>query len=145
IEEAGKLFAALGEYDIAIGSRALDRSLIEVHQSRFREVAGILFNRLVQLVTGVPFVDTQCGFKAFVRDAAQPVFEQQRIEGFGFDPEILFLAKQRGLRMIEIPVQWAHDPDTRVHMLRDSLRMFGELVAIRWNWWRGKYKAITLQ
>jgi glycosyltransferase involved in cell wall biosynthesis len=142
IEEADKLLAALGggRYDVAIGSRAVDRRMILVHQSLFREFAGILFNRLVRLITGVPFVDTQCGFKAFVSAAARPVFEQQRVTGFGFDPEILFLARKRGLRMIEVPVQWAHHPDTRVRMLRDSLRMLRELVSIRWNWLRGRYR-----
>jgi glycosyltransferase involved in cell wall biosynthesis len=142
IEEADKLLAVLGggRYDVAIGSRAVDRRMILVHQSRFRELAGILFNKLVQLVTGVPFVDTQCGFKAFLSEAARPIFEQQRIEGFGFDPEILFLAKKRGLRMIEVPVQWSHHPDTRVRMLRDSLGMLRELLSIRWHWLWGRYR-----
>jgi glycosyltransferase involved in cell wall biosynthesis len=141
IEEADKLLAVLagGGYQVAVASRAADRRLILVHQSRFREVAGILFNKLVQLVTGVRMVDTQCGLKAFDLDAMRPVFEQQRIEGFGFDPEILFLARQRGLKMIEIPTLWAHHPDTRVRMLRDSLRMLAELLSIRWNWLRGRY------
>jgi len=141
IEEADKLLGVLtgGGYHVAIGSRALDRKNILVHQSRFREVAGILFNQFVQVVTGVPFVDTQCGFKAFDRAAMLPVFAQQRVEGFGFDPELLFLAKRRGLRMTEIPVLWAHSPDTRVHMLRDSLRMLWELFSIRWNWLLGRY------
>jgi glycosyltransferase involved in cell wall biosynthesis len=139
IEEAGKLLAALGGYDVAIGSRAVDRSLIEIHQSRFREVAGICFNFFVRLMTGVPFVDTQCGFKAFLRERARVVFEQQRTERFGFDPEILFLAKHHGLRAVEIPVRWAHDPDTKIHMLRDSIEMFTELLAIRWHWLCGRY------
>jgi hypothetical protein len=125
---------------VAIGSRAVDRRNILVHQSRFREVAGIIFNRIVQLMTGVRFVDTQCGFKAFERAAMLPVFAQQRIEGFGFDPEILFLASKRGLRMIEIPVLWAHNADTRVRMVRDSLRMLMELATIRWNWLVGRYR-----
>ena len=92
IEEADKLIAALRDeaYDVAIGSRAMDRSLITVHQSGLREVAGMIFNFMVRCITGVPFVDTQCGFKAFRRDRAGIIFEQQRIEGFGFDVEILF-------------------------------------------------------
>jgi dolichyl-phosphate beta-glucosyltransferase len=139
IEEVDKLFAALENADVAIGSRGVDRSLIYVRQSRARELAGITFNYMVRLVTGLSFVDTQCGFKAFVREPTRVIFEQQRIERFGFDPEILFLAKRHGLRSVEIPVRWAHDPQTKVHMLRDSLRMFGELLLIRWNWLLGRY------
>ncbi len=139
IEETEKLLAALGSAELAFGSRALDRSFIEVHQSRLREISGIVFNRLVRLFTGVSFHDTQCGFKAFVRERCRIIFEQQRIEGFGFDPEILFLARRHGLRAVEIPVHWAHDPATKVHMFRDSLRMFADLIAIRWNWLLGRY------
>jgi len=139
IEEADKLLAALRHADVAIGSRALDRRLIEIHQSRMRELAGIIFNLLVRCVTGLPFADTQCGFKAFVCARARIIFEQQRIERFGFDPEILFLAKRHGLRSVEIPVRWAHDSATRVRVLRDSLAMFWELLSIRWNWLLGRY------
>ena len=103
IEESSKLLAAIAAgNDVAIGSRALDRSLIEIHQSPYRELAGIIFNGFVRLFTGLPFHDTQCGFKAFVREPSRIVFEQQRIEGFGFDPEILFLAKRHGLRAAEV-------------------------------------------
>jgi dolichyl-phosphate beta-glucosyltransferase len=140
IEESSKLLAAIaGGNSVAIGSRALDRSLIEIHQSPYRELAGIIFNGLVRLFTGLPIHDTQCGFKAFVREPSQIVFEQQRIEGFGFDPEILFLAKRHGLRTAEVAVRWAHDPATKVHVIRDSLRMFGDLIYIRWNWLLGRY------
>ncbi len=140
IEECEKLLAAIAAgYDFAIGSRAIDRSLIAVRQSRHRELAGIIFNKFVRAFTGLPFHDTQCGFKAFVREPSRIVFEQQRIEGFGFDPEILFLAKRHGLRGVEIPVRWAHDPATKVHVLRDSIRMFGELIVIRWNALLGRY------
>jgi dolichyl-phosphate beta-glucosyltransferase len=140
MEEAGKLLAELqAGYDIAIGSRAMDRSLIVVHQSRLREVAGMIFNGFVRIFTGLAFHDTQCGFKAFVLESSRILFKQQRIERFGFDPEILFLAKRHGLRAIEVPVRWAHDPATKVHVFRDGLRMFGELVYIRWNWLLGRY------
>jgi len=140
IEESEKLFAAIAAgSDVAIGSRAIDRSLIFVHQSRFRELAGILFNTLVRIFTGLPLHDTQCGFKAFVREPSEIVFEQQRIDRFGFDPEILFLAKRHGLRIAEIPVRWAHDPATKVRVFRDSLMMFGDLILIRWNWLLGRY------
>jgi len=140
IPESEKLLAAIGAgCDVAIGSRAIDRSLITEHQSRFREIAGIIFNRLVRLCTGLPFEDTQCGFKAFVRERCRIVFEQQRIERFGFDPEVLFLAERHGLRTAEVPVRWAHDPATKVHVVRDSILMFGDLLYLRWNSLIGRY------
>lgn len=141
IEEWPKLRAAMDNgYDGAIGSRAVNRSLIAVHQSPLRELAGIIFNRFVRLITGLSFQDTQCGFKAFVRERSRIVFEQQRIERFGFDPEILFLAKLHGLRIAEVPVRWANDPATKVRVLRDSLKMFTDLIYVRWNWVRRRYR-----
>jgi glycosyltransferase involved in cell wall biosynthesis len=140
IEEADKLLDALRNADVAFGSRAMDRALIFVHQSRFREVAGIIFNRCVRLFTGLSFEDTQCGFKAFRMDRSRIIFEQQRVERFGFDPEILFLAKRHGLRTVEVPVRWAHDPATKVHVFHDSLHMFWDLVVIRWNAIVGRYR-----
>ena len=139
IEEAGKLFDALETNDIAIGSRALDRSLISVHESSFREFAGIVFNTIVRLILRLPFVDTQCGFKAFRRDRCKIIFEQQTIERFGFDPELLYLARHHGLRAVEIPVRWGHSPATKVSMMRDSVQMFLDVFAIRWNSLRGRY------
>lgn len=140
IEEAGKLIDALGTYDVSIGSRALDRSLITVHESRFREFAGIIFNKIVRIVLRLPFVDTQCGFKAFRRERCKIIFEQQRIERFGFDPELLYLARHHGLKAVEIPVRWGHSPATKVSMLRDSVQMFLDVVTIRWNALLGRYR-----
>ena len=142
ITEAPKLIdpIARGECDVTIGSRAVDRSLIGVHQSPFRETSGRIFNVFVQGLIGLPFKDTQCGFKAFRRSAAGPVFERQTITGFGFDPEILYIAKKRGLRLREIPVRWDHAEGTKVRFLRDSCRMFFDLLRIRWNDLCGKYK-----
>ena len=139
IEEADKLLAALENAEVAFGSRALNRALISTRQSPFREVAGIIFNKFVQVVLWIPFVDTQCGFKAFRMDRARILFEQQRIERFGFDPELLYLARHHGLRAVEIPVRWAHDPHTKVNVYRDSVVMFLDLFAIRWNSVRGRY------
>lgn len=140
IEESEKLFAALAAgHDIAIGSRAIDRSLISTHQSVFRETAGIIFNAFVRMFTGLQIHDTQCGFKAFAREPCRIIFEQQRIEGFGFDPEVLFLAGRHGLRTAEVPVRWSHDPATKVHVVWDSLLMFGDLIYIRWNRLLGRY------
>jgi glycosyltransferase involved in cell wall biosynthesis len=141
IEEADKLLAALAHCDVAIGSRGLDHNLIETHQSGVRELAGKSFNWAVRAAIGVQFADTQCGFKAFRRERTRVLFEQQRIERFGFDPELLFLARRHGLSVIEVPVRWAHDPGTRVHVLTDGLRMVGDLAVIRWNSLIGRYPA----
>jgi glycosyltransferase involved in cell wall biosynthesis len=139
IEEADKLFAALKTHDAAIGSRALDRRLIDVHQSWAREWAGIFFNAIVRVVLGLKIRDTQCGFKAFHRDRSRIIFEQQRIERFGFDPELLFLARRHGLSVAEVPVRWSNDPGTHVG-LWDGLRaMLFEVAAVRWNSVMGRY------
>ena len=142
IEEADKLLGAIreGRCDVAIGSRALDRSLIEQHQAKMREAGGIAFNLVVRIMTGLPFADTQCGFKAFRRERARILFEQQRVTGFGFDPEILFLAQRHGLKIVEIPVRWSHDPASKLKFMKDGLRMVSELCTIRWNAWRGLYR-----
>jgi glycosyltransferase involved in cell wall biosynthesis len=139
IEEAGKLIDALDTYDLAIGSRAMDRSLISVHESPFREFAGIIFNKIVRTILWLPFVDTQCGFKAFRREPCAILFQQQTIERFGFDPELLYLARHHGLRAVEIPVRWGHSPATKVSMLRDSIQMFIDIFTIRWNSLCGRY------
>jgi len=139
IEEADKLLAAMGEYDVAIGSRAMDRSLIKVHESAFREFAGIVFNKIVRIVLRLPFVDTQCGFKAFRRERCRIIFEQQKIERFGFDPELLYLARHHRLKAVEIPVRWSHSPATKINMMRDSIQMFVDVFTIRWNALRGCY------
>src|SRR5690242_6493854 len=139
IEEADKLIAALERNDVAIGSRALDRSLISVHESPFREFAGIVFNKIVRSILWLPFVDTQCGFKAFLRERCGVIFEQQTIERFGFDPELLYLARRHGLRAVEIPVRWGHSPATKVSMLHDSIQMFIDVFTIRWNSLKGRY------
>jgi len=140
IEEGEKLLATLATHDVAIGSRAVDRSLIEVHESLFREFAGIVFNRIVQAILRLPFVDTQCGFKAFRRERCRIIFEQQTIERFGFDPELLYLARHHGLSIAEVPVRWAHSPATKVNMLRDSVQMFLDVFVIRWNAVQGRYR-----
>ena len=139
IEEAEKLLQALNDHDVAIGSRAMDRSLITVHESRFREFAGIIFNKIVRIILCLPFVDTQCGFKVFRRERCGIIFEQQTIERFGFDPELLYLARHHGLKVVEIPVRWGHSPATKVSMLHDSIQMFIDVFTIRWNSVRGRY------
>jgi len=142
IEEIEKLWEAVQreEAAIAIGSRALDRSLIGVHQPWWREWAGRIFNLFMRVLVGLPFRDTQCGFKLFRRDAVKAIFPRQRIERFGFDVEVLYLARKLGFKTVEVPVRWNHAEGTRVSMLRDSLDMFLDLLRVRWNWYRGVYR-----
>jgi glycosyltransferase involved in cell wall biosynthesis len=124
---------AKGEVDIAFGSRALDRGLIGVHQPWRREQAGRAFNLLVRLTTGLPFWDTQCGFKAFRLEVCRPIIEAARIDGFAFDVELLYLAQHAGLRIREVPVRWNHAEGSKVQFFKDSLRMLREVVALRAN------------
>jgi glycosyltransferase involved in cell wall biosynthesis len=142
IEELDKLMAAARDQgaSVAIGSRALDRGLIEVHQSAFRETAGRVFNLLMRAATGLRFADTQCGFKLFERGAAQEIFRRQRIERWGFDAELLFIARRLGYKAIEVPVRWSHSEGTKVSMFGDSVNMFLDLLRIRRNQLRGLYR-----
>ena len=142
IEQLDKLLevARTRGASVVIGSRALDRSLIEVHQSVFRETAGRIFNLLMRALTGLPFKDTQCGFKLFEGRVAKDVFRRQRLERFGFDAEVLFIARLRGYRMEEVAVRWSHSEGTKVSMLRDSVNMFLDLLRVRWNQLRGRYR-----
>ena len=140
IEESRKLIEALKTHDVAIGSRAMDRGLIGVHESLFREFAGIVFNKIVRFILWLPFVDTQCGFKAFRMERCRILFEQQTIERFGFDPELLYLARHHGLSIVEVPVRWSHSPATKVSMMRDSVQMFMDVFIIRWNSLKGRYR-----
>jgi dolichyl-phosphate beta-glucosyltransferase len=122
---------AHGEIDIAFGSRALDRSLIGIRQPWRREQAGRVFNLLVRAATGLPFWDTQCGFKAFRLDVCCPIIKAARIDGFAFDVELLYLAHRAGLRIREIPVRWNHAEGSKVRFFHDSLRMLREVIALR--------------
>jgi glycosyltransferase involved in cell wall biosynthesis len=133
IDDAPKLISpiAAGEVDIAFGSRALDRRLIGHHQPWRREQGGRVFNFVVRVATGLPFWDTQCGFKAFRLDVCRPILERAQTDGFGFDVELLYLAWRAKLRMREIPVHWNHFDGSKVSFFRDSIRMFGEVVALR--------------
>jgi glycosyltransferase involved in cell wall biosynthesis len=145
ITEARKLFDAIGlGADIAIGSRWLRTELQTERQPLYRQAFGRIFNLALRVILGLHFADTQCGFKAFRREAAQRVFPQQKIERWGFDPEILFLAQRAGLRLEEVPVLWAHSEGTRLHPFRDGMRMFAEVLRIRWNAMMGEYAAAAL-
>jgi dolichyl-phosphate beta-glucosyltransferase len=141
IEETAKLIDPIrgGEFDLTFGSRALDRSLIGTHQPWRREQGGKVFNLLVRMMTGMPFWDTQCGFKAFNMKKFRPLLDVMRIDRFGFDVEFLYVADHHGLRLREIPVRWDHDERTKVSVFRDSRRMFGEVIQIRRNAKEGLY------
>lgn len=121
------------EFDVVFGSRDLPESRIGVHQSLFRELAGRIFNRVMRLVTGLPFSDTQCGFKGFHRERLESVFRRQRIDGFAFDVEILFLAKKAGARLKEIPVVWNHVEGSKVGLNSGSIRAFSDILGVRWR------------
>jgi hypothetical protein len=140
IEEAERLFAAIaGGADIAIGSRWLEKNRQTQRQPLYRQFFGRCFNAVTRLVMGLPFADTQCGFKAFTRHGAQTVFQLQTIERWGFDPEILFIALKRGFRVVEVPVSWGHDERTRMSYIKDGAQMLEEILTIRWNALRGHY------
>jgi glycosyltransferase involved in cell wall biosynthesis len=140
IEEFDKLYAAAmsEQASIAIGSRALERRLVSVHQSAFREYSGRAFNSIMRALIGLPFLDTQCGFKLFRHDAAQAVFSRQTLDGFSFDVEDLYIAKVCGIRAIEVPVRWANVEGSKVR-LTQGLKSFSDLLTIRSNAHRGKY------
>jgi glycosyltransferase involved in cell wall biosynthesis len=136
ITETPKLVGPIeqGEYDVTFGSRALDRSLIGVHQSWRREQGGRVFNLAVRLATRLPFWDTQCGFKAFRMSACRPIIEAATIDRFGFDVELLYVTHLAGLRLKEIPVRWDHKAgtlDASGTYARDSFRMLDEVRKIR--------------
>jgi dolichyl-phosphate beta-glucosyltransferase len=140
IEEADRLFAAIARgADIAIGSRWLERSRQTIRQPLYRRFFGRCFNAVTRAIMGLPFADTQCGFKAFTRAAAQTVCQLQTIDRWGFDPEILFIALKRGYRIEEVPVSWAHDERTRISYLKDGVRMLEDIAIVRWNALRGRY------
>jgi len=140
IEEAELLIAALEEgADVAIGSRWLDRQKQTIHQPLYRRFFGRCFNKVTRWVMGLPFKDTQCGFKAFKHDAAQTIFRLQTIERWGFDPEILFIARKLKYKIVEVPVTWGHDARSRLSYLKDGMKMLEDMARIRGNWMRGRY------
>ena len=142
IEEAERLLDAIHDgADVAIGSRWLDKQKQTVHQPLYRRFFGRCFNGVTRKVIGLPFKDTQCGFKAFRRDAAQIIFRLQTIERWGFDPEILFIARRLKYTIVEVPVTWGHDERSRISYLKDGTKMLQEMAEIRANSFRGRYDA----
>jgi hypothetical protein len=127
--------------DVVIGSRALDRSLIAVHQSWFREYSGRVFNLFMRTMTGLPFRDTQCGFKLFSARAAESIFTLQQLDGFSFDVEDLVIARSLGLRVIETPVRWSNVEGTKVSAIQ-GLHSFADVLRIRWYKVQGRYQPL---
>ena len=141
ITETPKLIEPIlrGECDVAFGSRALDRDLIGVHQPWRREQGGRIFNMVVRLATGLPFWDTQCGFKAFRMEVCRPLVEAATVDRFGFDVELLYLAHRAGLKLKEIPVRWDHNEGSKLNVVSDSFRALSEVGLIRQQARRGVY------
>ena len=140
MEEAERLIAAIDSgADVAIGSRWLDRARQTIHQPLYRQFFGRCFNWITRTVMGLPFKDTQCGFKAFRREAAQVIFRLQTIERWGFDPEILFIARKLKYEIREVPVTWGHDERSRISYLKDGMKMLEEMARIRANSLAGRY------
>jgi glycosyltransferase involved in cell wall biosynthesis len=141
ITEAPKLIEPIvnGQFDVTFGSRALERKLIGVHQPWRREQGGRVFNLAVRLATGLPFWDTQCGFKAFRLSVCRPLVEAATVDRFGFDVELLYLAFRAGLNLKEIPVRWDHNEGSKISLLSDSFRMLSEVGLIRQQARRGVY------
>lgn len=144
IEESTKLLEALDQgADIAIGSRWLRTETQIRRQPLHRQIFGRIFNLLLRLTLGLEFKDTQCGFKAFKKSAAQAIFPLQKIERWGFDPEILFLARKLGFKVKEVPVLWGHSGGTRINPLVDGFRMLTEMLRVRWYSLTGKYSVVV--
>ena len=140
MEEAERLLAAIADgADVAIGSRWMDKTRQTIHQPLYRRFFGRCFNWVTRTVMGLPFKDTQCGFKAFRRPAAQVIFRLQRIERWGFDPEILFISRKLGYEIREVPVTWGHDERSRMSYLKDGMKMLEEMAVIRANSIAGRY------
>lgn len=140
IEEAAKLRAKLAEgYQVAIGSRRLAQSDIQVRRPWLRRLVGAAFSGLVALVLLPGIADSQCGFKAFDRAAAEAIFRRQRLDGFGFDAEVLWLARRLGYRVAEVPIVWRDDPESHIRLFPDGAGMLVDLLRVRLNAWRGRY------
>ncbi len=139
IEEVVKFLPPrLEGFDVAIGSREVTGAR-RIGEPMYRHVIGRIFNAIVRLLAVPGFQDTQCGFKMFRGEVAEDLFRSQRLDGMSFDVEVLFIARMRGYRIVEVPVTWYFNPESRVRLLWDSLNMFRELLLIRWNAWKGCY------
>ncbi len=140
IAELEKLMqaATTGGHDVAIGSRAIDHSLIGIHQPWYREFVGRVFNLNVRLLTGLEIADTQCGFKLFTDRAAKQIAAKQRVERFGFDVELLYIARKLGFTIAEVPVRWNNEANSSV-TLGAGLQAFGDIWRVKWHDLAGRY------
>jgi len=140
IEELSRFLPPqLTKFDIAIGSREA-KGARRFHEPAYRHLMGRGFNALVQLLAVPGLSDTQCGFKCFRDEVAQALFPRQRIDGFGFDVEILFLARRYHFQIVEVPIDWFHHRESKVRPVRDAFNMLRDIIAVRCNWQRGRYR-----
>lgn len=140
IEEIDKLIQELNQgYDIAIASRALPESIIEIPQPLYRQMMGKIYNLILRIFRLTHFHDTQCGCKCFNEKAVNIVFPKQTLSRFSFDAEILYIAERHNLKIKEVPTRWRNRKESRVHPIKDSFKMFCDLFKIRWNAFTGKY------
>ena len=146
IEEAVKLFAALDAgAEVAMGSRWLRREMQTERQPILRQILGRMFNLVLRMILGLGYKDTQCGFKAFTRRAADTIFPRQQIDRWGFDPEILYLARKFKMKTVEVPVEWAHDDRSKINPLVDGVKMVWEMLRVRGNDIAGRYEQPTYE
>lgn len=143
IEQFAKFKSYIPHGNVIIGSRALRRSLITKHQPWYRELIGKIFNKIVRVLAVRGIHDTQCGFKFFSRKAAMDIFPKLTIDGFGFDVEALMLARKLGYEIKELPVVWENDERSKVSPIKHSVKMFFEVMKIRWNMLTEKYATRT--
>ncbi|MBS3121283.1 glycosyltransferase family 2 protein [Candidatus Woesearchaeota archaeon] len=139
IDELDVFLDIIKQYDVVIGSRGLKESNVIIHQPFFREFSGKVFNLIVQLFVIRGIKDTQCGFKLFKKGVAHGIFTKQRLDGFSFDVEVIYLAKKYGYNIKEQPVRWLNNKDTKVTLLKDGVKMFLDITRIRWNDLFSKY------
>ncbi len=139
LNEITKFLVLIKKYDVVIGSRAVNESAITVRQPEYRHAIGKTYNKIARLLTFRKIKDSQCGFKMFRRKAAIDIFKRQRIDGFAFDAETVFLAQKLGYSIKEQGVVWKNDKRSKVRPIRDAVKMLAELVSIRLNWWLGRY------
>lgn len=140
IEDLPRLERALDQgAAVAFGSRSVPGSEVLLRQPLYRQTMGKVFNLFVRALVLPGVIDSQCGFKLFEGRAAREIFAKQRLRGFSFDVEVLFLARRLGFGLAEVPVRWTNSPASRVHPVRDSVRMLRDLLRVRWYAWRGEY------
>jgi dolichyl-phosphate beta-glucosyltransferase len=145
IDDQAKLAAVIRDrdLDVVIGSRALPRSDVQVRQGRLRQTMGRGFNTIIRAVTGLPFRDTQCGFKLMDRERVKPLFEKMVVNRFAFDVELLFLCARFGLSVTEVPVTWRNAGGSKVSLFGDPLNMIVDVLRVRWRFRRGLYNPET--